>query len=168
MVSVTDRVILRRGTTTAPPLELAPGELSYSPADNRIWLGDFDGNPVNPLDQTTPLSDALPQAPGPPSAGTSDHASRADHVHPHDSAKLDLAGGSMTGALTVLPPTQPSHPATRAYADALALVAGAAPPASTLTPLVAAGTGGPGSATPYAREDHFHPKDFSPLDGGTF
>lgn len=47
------------------------------------------------------LSDNSPLMNGVASAGTATEASRADHVHPSDSTKLDTSGGTITGTLTV-------------------------------------------------------------------
>lgn len=53
----------------------------------------FEGS-ANPSD-TTPLMDGVG------SAGTGGNYSRGDHVHPSDTSKLDVAGGTITGDLTV-------------------------------------------------------------------
>ncbi|RVT91403.1 tail fiber domain-containing protein [Rhodovarius crocodyli] len=45
-------------------------------------------------------SAVTPAAPGTAAAGTSLRYARADHVHPRDANKLDLAGGTMTGPIT--------------------------------------------------------------------
>ena len=45
--------------------------------------------------QVTPLMDGVG------SAGSTNNYSRGDHVHPSDSSKLDVAGGTITGDLTV-------------------------------------------------------------------
>lgn len=175
------------GGVPVRPFEDAPPELSDTPprmdgvASPGVSAAIARADHVHPSDDSkqssfqvgqainTALS-LLPPAPSPATttpvmdgvaaSGVAAAYARADHVHPHDSAKLDLAGGTMTGALTVLPPTQPLHPATRAYADALVLAAGSPPPASTLAPAMN-GVAAPGSATPYAREDHVHPTDTS-------
>lgn len=46
-------------------------------------------------------SDTVPLMDGVGFAGTGGNYSRGDHVHPSDSSKLDTAGGTITGALTV-------------------------------------------------------------------
>lgn len=46
-------------------------------------------------------SDATPLMDGVGAAGTGGNYSRGDHVHPSDTSKLDKAGGTVTGGLTV-------------------------------------------------------------------
>lgn len=46
-------------------------------------------------------SDLTPNMDGVGSAGTGGNYSRGDHVHPSDTSKLDVAGGTITGSLTV-------------------------------------------------------------------
>lgn len=46
-------------------------------------------------------SDTTPQMDGVGSAGTGGNYSRGDHVHPSDTSKLDVAGGTITGDLDV-------------------------------------------------------------------
>lgn len=63
---------------------------------------------------TDPLMD------GSASAGESADYARADHVHPSDTSKLNLSGGTMTGALTLSgAPTSNLHAATKKYVDDL-------------------------------------------------
>lgn len=56
-------------------------------------IDGFTGS-ANPSD-STPLMD------GTGSAGTGGNYSRGDHVHPHDTSKLDITGGSITGPLSI-------------------------------------------------------------------
>lgn len=46
-------------------------------------------------------SDAMPQMDGVGAAGTGGNYSRGDHVHPSDTSKVDKAGDTMTGPLTL-------------------------------------------------------------------
>lgn len=46
-------------------------------------------------------SDLTPNMDGVGSAGSGGNYSRGDHVHPSDTSKLDVAGGTVTGSLTV-------------------------------------------------------------------
>jgi hypothetical protein len=80
-----------------------------------------------------------------------------------DRTYLPVAGGTMTGLLTLSgPPTANLHAATKAYVDGLVVAPG------TANPLMD-GTVAVGVATVYSREDHVHPSDTSKLSlsGGT-
>jgi hypothetical protein len=57
-------------------------------------------NPV-PLQQLPLAATVLPLMDGTAAIGTGATWARADHVHPHDTTLLALAGGSMTGALSL-------------------------------------------------------------------
>ena len=69
--------------------------------------GENDSDAVN-KGQLDEVEDAIPAASnaagaaaGTAAVGVSDDYARADHVHPHDSTKLDTAGGSMTGNIAM-------------------------------------------------------------------
>lgn len=54
------------------------------------------------VDITVPTAGgATPEMDGTGAAGSSANFARADHVHPSDTAKLDKAGGTMTGAIAM-------------------------------------------------------------------
>ena len=103
----------------------------------------------------TPLSDATPQAPGTASAGTSDDASRADHVHPAQSvpqpsnAAPAAPGAAAQGSSTRYARQDHVHPAQ------------SVPQPSNAAP-VAPGTAAQGSSPRYARQDHRHPAQAVP------
>ena len=59
-----------------------------------------------------------PEMDGTASPGTSSNYARGDHVHPSDTSKLDLSGGTMTGAIVLAgAPTADLNPATKKYVD---------------------------------------------------
>ena len=104
---------------------------------------------------SVPPSNSAPLMNGVAAAGTSIFYTRADHVHPRDSTKLDLAGGAMSGFIQLhSDPTVYGHAATKGYADSVATwaynraetkmpIAGGA-----FTGRVVAPTAGSGMATP--------------------
>lgn len=113
---------------------------------------------------TTPLMD------GTGAVGTGTTWARADHVHPSDTSRLALAGGTMTGAIAM-----GSNKITGLANGTLATDAAAfgqipsVPAASSTTPLMD-GTAAVGTGTTWARADHVHPSDTSraPLASPTF
>lgn len=63
-------------------------------------------------------SNVLPKSPGIAAIGDSTLYARADHVHPHDDAKLDKSGGTMTGSLILKSdPTEDLEATTKQYVD---------------------------------------------------
>ena len=66
-----------------------------------------------------------PSMDGSGAAGTAAFVARGDHVHPSDTSRLALAGGTMVGFLTLSgAPTANLHAATKLYVDGSAPVGG--------------------------------------------
>lgn len=110
-------------------------------------------------------ADATPLMDGTAAVGTSTDYAREDHVHPSDTTRLPLSGGTMSGAIAMgsnkisglATPTSDADAATKKYVDdAIPTV----PDASTTVPVMD-GTASYGSSTDYARADHVHPTDTS-------
>lgn len=133
--------------------------------------GENDGDAVN-KGQLDAVEAAIPAASsvvgtaaGTAAAGTSNDYARADHVHPHDSAKLDVAGGTMSGNIAMgnnkvtglAAPTADGDAANKKYVDD---AIGALPVASDDNPLMD-GTADAGDDANFARADHVHPTDTS-------
>lgn len=86
---------------------------------------------------------SLPFMDGAPNAGSNAAYSRGDHVHPPDTSKLSLSGGTMTGPLTLAADaTAALQAVTKQQLDALTTAAGYAPLASPTF------TGNPTAPTP--------------------
>lgn len=133
--------------------------------------GENDGDAVN-KGQLDAVEDAIPAASnaaaaaaGTAAAGTSNDYARADHVHPHDADKLDVAGGTMSGNIAMgnnkvtglAAPTADGDAANKKYVDD---AIGALPVASDDDPLMD-GTADAGEDANFARADHVHPTDTS-------
>ena len=133
--------------------------------------GENDGDAVN-KGQLDAVEAAIPAASntagaaaGTAAAGSSDDYARADHVHPHDTAKLDVAGGTMSGNIAMgnnkvtglAAPTADGDAANKKYVDD---AIGALPVASDDDPLMD-GTADAGEDANFARADHVHPTDTS-------
>jgi hypothetical protein len=91
---------------------------------------------------------------GTQAAGTSAQIARADHVHPSDTTKANLASPTFTGtplSTTAAVDTNTTQIATTAFVLAQA---------SASNPIVS-GTVAIGTSTRYARADHVHPTDTS-------
>jgi len=68
---------------------------------------------------------AAPLMDGNAAVGASALFARQDHVHPSDTSRVPMAGGTMTGLLILSgPPTVANGAATKAYADAMLPLAG--------------------------------------------
>jgi hypothetical protein len=79
----------------------------------RVTIGE-----IATFSQPTPSS-ALPAMDGTANAGTATALSRGDHVHPSDTSRLPLSGGSLTGPLNLAAdPTAALQAATKGYVDA--------------------------------------------------
>lgn len=105
-------------------------------------------------------STTAPQMDGAASAGSAAAYSRGDHRHPSDTSRLATAGGTMTGYLTLLPPTSANHAATKNYVDSEVAGAGGGGTPSDANPQMD-GAATPGTSTNYSRGDHRHPSDTS-------
>lgn len=73
-------------------------------------------------------SDLTPNMDGVGSAGSGGNYSRGDHVHPSDTSKLDKAGGTITGDLTVKGDLYPAKSHATASPDAIGWLRVAAVP----------------------------------------
>jgi hypothetical protein len=100
---------------------------------------------------------------GTAAVGTSTRFARADHVHPSDTTKANLASPTFTGV--PLAPTAAVDTNTTQIASTAFVLA----QASATTPVVN-GTAAIGTSTRFARADHVHPTDTSraPLASPTF
>ena len=97
---------------------------------------------------TTPVMD------GTAAIGTSLRWAHADHVHPKDTAKLFLSGGTMTGVLNVCKAAQNDNTSCAASTSWYISQAGTANP--LMNAAVAIGT-----SNLFSRQDHVHPRDTS-------
>lgn len=101
-------------SSTAPQMDsssASPGFSDYQaradhvhPTDtSRASQDDFNTLKarVDAFEGSSNPSDATPLMDGVGAAGTGGNYSRGDHVHPSDTSKLDVAGGTITGSLTV-------------------------------------------------------------------
>lgn len=112
---------------------------------------------------TGQASSTTPAMDGVASVGTSLKYARADHVHPSDTTKANLASPTLTG--TPAAPTAAADTNTTQLATT-AFVVGQA---SSTSPVMN-GTAAIGTSLKYARADHVHPSDTSraPLASPTF
>ena len=86
----------------------------YGPTVGGSGGGGGSGGSGPPPSSAPPLMDGV----GTPGASTA--YSRGDHQHPTDTTKLPIAGGLMTGTLTLhADPVNPNEAATKHYADSL-------------------------------------------------
>ncbi len=74
-------------------LEATPNDFAYSAESGTKWIYDAtegwqDTGKAVP-DQLTPASESTPRIDGEASAGTEEAYARGDHVHPHDTTKVD-------------------------------------------------------------------------------
>lgn len=116
-------------------------DLSDAVLTLRGEIGQVD-NDLNVLSSRVYFSSMAPSMDGTASAGQSDAQARADHTHPHDSAKAD----------------KDAFDTLKARVDGMS---GAANPSDT-TPLMD-GLGSPGTGGNYSRGDHRHPSDTTKL-----
>jgi hypothetical protein len=91
---------------------------------------------------------------GSQAAGSSNLYARADHVHPSDTAKANLASPAFTGTPTV-PTAAANTNTTQAASTAFVLGQGN----STAGTIAMNGSQAAGSSNLYARADHVHPSD---------
>lgn len=121
-------------TTRASATDLSDAVLTL-----RGEIGQVD-NDLNVLSNRVYFSSMAPSMDGTASAGQSDAQARADHTHPHDSAKAD----------------KDAFDTLKARVDAMS---GAANPSDSLPEMD--GLGSPGTGGNYSRGDHRHPSDTS-------
>ncbi len=93
-----------------------------------------------------------PQMDGAGATGTSNKYARADHVHPSNTTKANLASPTFTGT-----PSAPT-PAADTNTTQIATTAFVLGQAGATTPQMD-GTGAAGTSNKYARTDHVHPRD---------
>ena len=74
---------------------VAGGVTSFNTRTGAVTLSYADVTGVLPPSATTPVMD------GTATAGIANAFSRGDHVHPHDSSKFDVAGGTINGSVQV-------------------------------------------------------------------
>jgi hypothetical protein len=134
-------------------------------------------------------STTAPPMDGTASAGAAGLYARGDHVHPSDTSRLSLGGGTLTGALILAAdPTTALGAVTKQYVDAATGTAAvtswnsrigavvmnnadviAVLPSSNTAPLMN-GAAAPGTGTTWSRTDHVHPSDatLAPLASPSF
>lgn len=166
---VIDSTLFSNATASAAALPLAGGTMTgaITLAANAVanmqpvTLQQMTGQLPAPAN-TAPLMD------GTAAIGTSALYARQDHVHGSDTSRLPLAGGTLTGPLTLAAdPAASMQPVTLQYYTTN-LPAAVAP--SNSIPAMNAGAGQAGTGTNYARGDHVHPADTSraPVTNPTF
>lgn len=118
------RIKRRASGSPGAPSSLANAELAYNEVDHTLYYGEGTGGTGGSATVVVPIggagmgSNALPLVDGTASAGTSGQWSRSDHTHPTDVSRLAVAGGTMTGALTLAAdPAAALQAATKQYVD---------------------------------------------------
>jgi hypothetical protein len=124
-------VLLAATALAQTPGTFTTGQVLTAPELNSAFAGKQDYPPPPPPAPAT----APPLMDGTAAAGASALYARQDHIHPSDTSRLPLAGGTMTGAI-VLPgnPTANLQAATKQYVD------------GAITPPVATACGGTAGA----------------------
>jgi hypothetical protein len=167
-VGGTPQQVLAKNTATSGDVGWAGPMVPLAGATMTGFLV-LSGDPTAPLGAATKqyvdasASTTLPLMDGTAAVGVGTTFARADHVHPSDTSRLALAGGTMSGFLTLnADPTTPLGAATMRYVQASAVQP------ATVLPLMD-GTAAVGVGTTYARQDHVHPSDTTrvPLAGAT-
>ena len=126
---------------------------------NEYTIKDYvDGAVAGAVEQIPSATTTTPKMDGSSAVGTESAWARGDHVHPHDSSKLSLTGGTMSGAIAMGSNKITGLSNGTASSDAAAF--GQIPVASSTTPAMD-GTAAAGSGTTWARSDHVHPTDTS-------
>lgn len=98
---------------TAAIVAATTGVASFNGRTGAVTLSNADVTSVLPPSSTSPVMD------GTAAVGTGSTWARADHVHPSDTSRLALAGGTMTGELILASdPANPLDAATKQYVDA--------------------------------------------------
>jgi hypothetical protein len=95
----------------APVVGAATGVDSFNGRQGAVVLTAADVTAVVPAATVAPLMD------GTAAVGTTVVFAREDHVHPSDTSRLPLAGGVMTGAITLLPPVAGGDATNKTYVD---------------------------------------------------
>jgi hypothetical protein len=139
---------IKRSATTATPASLAEGELAYSENSDNLFIGTNGGvdvtkiggqadvaklagveagAQVNTVDSVAGKTGVVTLVKGDVGLGSVDNTADADKPvstaqQTEIDTKLDLAGGTLTGALTLSgDPTNALHAATKQYVDAVAI-----------------------------------------------
>ena len=154
---------------TAGPFGINNGVTITIPAGSQ-WTIVGGGTTTGP---TVALGDTPPVMDGVVTAGVSQFASRADHVHPSDTSRASLSSPAFIGvptAPTATLGTNTNQLATTAFVLANGGGGGGSGTPSDTTPLADSGAGGPGVSTEYSRGDHYHPAPtgFAPLASPAF
>jgi hypothetical protein len=149
--------------TGGPFLPIAGGAMTGAVALAGVSTAPLapPGNNTTQIASTAFVTAAMPSASsttptmnGTAAVGTGTTWARADHVHPSDTSRLALAGGTMTGALVLsADPAANLNPVTLQYYNAHA---------SATTPLMNA-VAAIGTSLNFARADHVHPSDTTRL-----
>jgi hypothetical protein len=112
------------GGAAGAPASLANAELAYNETDHTLYIGEGTGGAggsatvIVPIGGAGMASNALPAMDGTAAAGTNALLSRDNHVHPSDTSRLALAGGTMSGLLVLSgDPVVPLGACTKQYAD---------------------------------------------------
>jgi hypothetical protein len=98
-----------------PVVGAATGVDSFNGRTGPVVLTTADVTTVLPAATIAPLMDGVA------AVGTTTIWAREDHVHPSDTSRLPLAGGTMLGALILQPgpPTLPQEAAPMSYVDTM-------------------------------------------------
>jgi hypothetical protein len=107
-------------------LSITGGTLSGSLILNEGPTTDLGAATKRYVDAAVPLpAVAPPLMDGTAAAGTGNVWARADHIHPSDTNRLSLVGGSLTGPLMLAAdPVEELQAATKAYVDRVVLAGG--------------------------------------------
>ena len=146
---------------------LAMGSNKITGLANGTATGDaVNKGQLDAVEAAIPAAGSVaPSMDGVGAAGVSAAYARADHVHPHDTTKLDKAGDTMGGDLAMgsnkitglADGVDNSDAVNKSQLDA---VSEAIPAASTTAPEMD-GVASAGIATTWAKGDHVHPTDTS-------
>lgn len=143
-----------RAVSIAPSTGGTAGVSTFNGRSGAVVLSVADVTTAFPGSTTPPIMD------GTQTVGTLNTWAHGDHIHPSDTSRLPLAGGTMTGALTLAAdPGANLQPVTLQYYNAHLPAVPAA--SSTLPVMDSAAAVGVG--TTWARADHVHPSDTTRL-----
>jgi hypothetical protein len=97
----------------APVVGAATGVDSFNGRQGAVVLTLGDVTTAFPAGATPPVMN------GTAAVGVANAWSREDHVHPSDTSRLPLTGGTMTGQIVTLPPVAPGDAANKNYVDGM-------------------------------------------------
>jgi hypothetical protein len=148
-------ILIKRSNSTATPASLLEGELAYSTVSKNLFIGTNGGANIDIIAGLGQASSTAPLMDGTATVGTGTTWARADHIHPSDTTKANLAGPTtftgVTSGATAAVDTNTTQLATTAFVVAQA---------SSSTPLMD-GTATIGTSLRYSRQDHIHATDTS-------